>query len=479
MTPLHPRPVFPSASIRVHLRLNIFVLPVLSLFLSACNSAISPGYRIEKLDVEVRFVPSPHQSLHFRAAYRLKNISNSPLDFLEAKLPSESSFNRRHLLISLDGQPVPPTISADTARIPFSSPWPVKSTRSLVIEYDLLHPQPLIKDAFYLLPNNWYPALLPPDHLLARADLPDQWDLRIRVPDGFLVHASGQPRGSSRSGSERIHRFTQRPTDDFHPYVVSGRYNESVIRQQSLTVHFWALMPVPAADAELAARNIAAVLRAYEDILGPLDRRPRPLFVLNEAPATVAHFSRDRTIGSGIILNPPLFTVPPANPSRLCEVDQLLSDLWFQELTAPHERAKPLMEPLKLFTLLLASPSCVPRLYGAAAQPQLTQRFLQGYLESQKAARGTSDHPDAYFEDQANELKRLLFAFALEEKIGRDAFARGLRRMVQARRGLDWSIDDLRSALELESGQNLAEFFRVWLYQPGIPDDFRRRYALP
>ena len=72
-----------------------------------------------------------------------------------------------------------------------------------------------------------------------------------------------------------------------------------------------------------------------------------------------------------------------------------------------------------------------------------------------------------------------LFILALKDAVGPKNFRAALRRMIQARRGLDWTIDDLRSALELESGQNLAEFFRVWLYQPGIPDDFRRRYSSP
>ena len=148
-------------------------------------------------------------------------------------------------------------------------------------------------------------------------------------------------------------------------------------------------------------------------------------------------------------------------------------------MTIPDARVRPLIEPLQLFTLQLASESCVSRLYASAERSQLVRNFLNGYLEAQKSASGSSEQLSAWAKDQADELKRSLFVLALEDKIGREAFALGLRRMIQARRDLDWSIDDLRSALELESGQNLAEFFRVWLYQPGIPDDFRRRYSSP
>ena len=193
-----------------------------SLSLTACNSPISPGYQIEKQEIEVRFISSPAQALHLRATYRLKNSGSAPLDSLDADLPSDSSLGLQNLRITLDGHPVSPTFSSDIARILFSASWPIKSARSLIIEYDFAPPDQLTKDAFYLLPNNWYPALLPPKHLLARADPPDKWDLRVRVPEGFLVHASGTPRGSSRSGSERIFRFTQHP-NDFRPFILTGR----------------------------------------------------------------------------------------------------------------------------------------------------------------------------------------------------------------------------------------------------------------
>jgi hypothetical protein len=46
-------------------------------------------------------------------------------------------------------------------------------------------------------------------------------------------------------------------------------------------------------------------------------------------------------------------------------------------------------------------------------------------------------------------------------------------------RGLSLSLDDFRSALEAEAGRSMADMFRLWLNHPGIPDDFRMRYAQP
>ena len=36
--------------------------------------------------------------------------------------------------------------------------------------------------------------------------------------------------------------------------------------------------------------------------------------------------------------------------------------------------------------------------------------------------------------------------------------------------------NDLRVAIQLETGEDPAEFFRLWLNQPGIPDEFRKKY---
>jgi aminopeptidase N len=43
--------------------------------------------------------------------------------------------------------------------------------------------------------------------------------------------------------------------------------------------------------------------------------------------------------------------------------------------------------------------------------------------------------------------------------------------------GREIGSDELRSAMEAETGQNLAPLFHAWLDRPGIPADFRARYA--
>jgi len=52
-----------------------------------------------------------------------------------------------------------------------------------------------------------------------------------------------------------------------------------------------------------------------------------------------------------------------------------------------------------------------------------------------------------------------------------------LRDILSARASSDTGYEELRAALETASRKDLAEMFRKWLVRPGIPDEFRSRYA--
>jgi len=455
------------------LRLVFAAILFASLSLSACNAPLSPGYQIEKQEIEVRFVSSPAQSLRVRATYHLKNSGNAPLDSLDAELPS--SLGRQNLLISLDGQPVSPTLTAETARIAFPSSWPVKSSCSLLIEYDLAPPDQLTQDSFYLHPNNWYPALLPPKNLLSRADPPDQWDLRIRVPDGFLVHASGTPRGSSRSGSERVFRFTQRP-GDFRPFIVSGRYLQQQVRSAGVTVNFWSFQPLPADKVQRAATRLVSTVQIFESIFGPATKGRFSIWIAEAVFPGSPTPDIAEPFTAGVFLSGLYFREEFGTPEFFEIAESLLASTWTSEVVPHGRHLDDLAIVLEDYAAQIAAEAHGVRIDRAREISERIDTYDQ--LTKSEAERDPSSGGDAW-RAAMRRTEKILFVCALEDRLGREVLNRGLRRMIQARRDLDWSIDDLRSALELESGQNLAEFFRVWLYQPGIPDDFRRRYAQP
>ncbi|MCC7035465.1 MAG: hypothetical protein IT179_21810 [Acidobacteria bacterium] len=62
----------------------------------------------------------------------------------------------------------------------------------------------------------------------------------------------------------------------------------------------------------------------------------------------------------------------------------------------------------------------------------------------------------------------------LRRLVGDDAFFRGLRRYYRENRFRKAGTDDLRKAMETESGRDLSRFFTRWVFDAGIP---RLRYA--
>ena len=55
-----------------------------------------------------------------------------------------------------------------------------------------------------------------------------KWKLVVRVPEGFLVHASGGSKKTSRSGREIAVQSLQHP-EDRYPFVVAGLYREAAL----------------------------------------------------------------------------------------------------------------------------------------------------------------------------------------------------------------------------------------------------------
>jgi hypothetical protein len=72
--------------------------------------------------------------------------------------------------------------------------------------------------------------------------------------------------------------------------------------------------------------------------------------------------------------------------------------------------------------------------------------------------------------------KSLLFFYALQERYGQENFGKALRHMLEARRGHGFNLSDLISAFEQETHQNVAEFVRLWMKHPGVPDEFRAHH---
>jgi aminopeptidase N len=85
------------------------------------------------------------------------------------------------------------------------------------------------------------------------------------------------------------------------------------------------------------------------------------------------------------------------------------------------------------------------------------------------AARKTED-------EDVLRAKSFLFFYALQDRYGQEVFRHAINHMLSARQGRGFDLDDLIAAFEEETHQNVAEFIRLWMKHPGVPDEFRTRY---
>jgi hypothetical protein len=72
--------------------------------------------------------------------------------------------------------------------------------------------------------------------------------------------------------------------------------------------------------------------------------------------------------------------------------------------------------------------------------------------------------------------KSLLFFYALQDRYGREVFRKAISHILYARRERRFELNDLIAAFEQETHQNAAEFVRLWMKRPGVPEEFRARY---
>ena len=73
--------------------------------------------------------------------------------------------------------------------------------------------------------------------------------------------------------------------------------------------------------------------------------------------------------------------------------------------------------------------------------------------------------------------KSFLFFYGLQDRYGAKTLDAALQHMLDARSERGFNLNDFIAAVEQESRQNVAEFVRLWMKHPGVPGEFRARYA--
>jgi hypothetical protein len=178
----------------------------------------------------------------------------------------------------------------------------------------------------------------------------------------------------------------------------------------------------------------------------------------------------------GALLDPRVFQRNLAGETVLQLTEYELARTWFGWRVRPRPEAQILMgRGMGLFGLVIAAEG-----RGPDQRQAMVASLIARYDEARGAApdRRLMEPPVGY--SRAGRVstgyRGALFIVALEDLCGHDNLRTALRDIIHDRADSDTGYEELRSATETASGKDLAETFRRWLTQPGIPDDFRAKY---
>jgi hypothetical protein len=458
-----------------------------ALWFAACAAHFGPGYIVEKQEIQVSFVPQPTPMVHVAAKYDLKNAGTQELFSLDVRLPGRR-FHAVDLAISWDGAAVTPDISPENPRdvqLRFPQSWPVGASHTLQFSYDISSANSadgalgFAADAFYLPAASWTPELPQASGVFGFGGVPPKkWELVVDVPQGFLVHASGgKERRFGEKGEMQI-RFPQTAAD-LIPFLVAGRYHET---RQNLPQHqavlIWSRAALNPSGLQPAGDSLSRAFAAYESLLGARSKSSSALWIV-ECPLEAAclpgrgsgysvFLDGENTSVSAEMISNDTVLVDPRGSRAAAEalVAPALAQAWLGYGNNPgFYEQRPPMSALPAFTAAVVREISS----GPQAREEIIRRALNWIPEP--ATPASNDDPAVF------RAKSLLLFYALRDRVGAEAFRKGLRHMLAARRGRGFDITDLISSLEQESHQPVGPLVREWIKHPGIPEDFRARYS--
>lgn len=474
------------------LSLTVFAL-LLLLGTSACSVPLAPGYQIVSENRQIQFVPSETPEIRISARYALRNSGTTDLEFIDVTFPDTKAYGRTELKVELDGhsaklvnlpeeyQPESP----NALRLPFDSVWKRGEKHELSVEYGFRSPQDagdritIGAQDFHLGSRGWSPLLLPPKHFLSPfPDRPDRTAYTVVVPSDFLVLSGGRLKGRKQLGASTEFRFELRKSD-MSPAIVAGRYTASSPEAKASSAIFWTLQPLKD-DPRAAVESITAVWNALENDFGPLSKDIRVPHIV-ESTMVRGEEGSERApsvdFPGGVLVSPALLSLGLNSETFQARVTHEIAHNWFgDQVFFSRFTAIGLGEGLPEYATIVAEEAQK----GEAGRRARVSNYLRLYDEAAKSAEeiplGITARTDLPEQQRIAEAKAALFFVAVEDACGEKQMRDGLKELIALLRGQEVNYDVLRAELEQVSGKKLADLFRVWLNDKGIPDDFRARY---
>ena len=456
----------------------------LSFWAASCAVALGPGYTIEKQEIRVRFVDKPEARIEVAADYGLKNDGTRPLQELTLRLPGRRRFQYESPNASWDSTKVALQPSPDNPRdtvIPLPQAWTRGTGHTLHLSVEYAPPAEgdaalsFSNDAFFLPAAGWSPELLPPEGLFAKGGVPPKkWSLRVTAPAVFQIRTSGTQRKSGRKGAEKFLLAEQGKMDPY-PFVLAGRYNTVQIGNG---VHLWTRTPQESAKLHDLSDALARVIAAYNAAFGQRNRESSQIWIV-ECPVAAGCFTnlnplRARLLGENeseqsraemISQDTMVVDLSKGTPTLAAGAAPSLAASWlgYGQNPAFYEQSPPL-------TMLPAFAAAIG--HDAAEGGDSRGETIRRALLLVPRGERLQEKDD----QRALSVKSFLFFFALQDRYGAETFRKATQDMLYARRGKGFDLDDLIAAFDEETHQNVAEFVRMWMKHPGVPEEFRSRY---
>ena len=466
------------------------LLVAAALWVTSCVAPLGPGYSIEKQQIQVQFVPAPAPRIRIEADYQLKNTGNQPLTELDMRLPVRRRFHYGEARATWDGAALAIGNSADSPRnslASFSQAWAVSARHTLHFSYEFALAEPgetalsFAEDAFFLPAQGWSPELLPARGSFATGGVPPKkWELNARVPAGFLIHMSGAKVKTSRKGEEWTVRATQ-GVQDQHPFLIAGRYTAAEVGAGNEKVFLWTRKPQIVASLGTVSDALVRTIQVYNSEFGDRGKESLPTWIV-ECPVAAGCFTNlndplGRLLEEGIEGKEPtsaemissdtmVVDLSIGMPKMAAAVAPSLVSSWLDYAQNPgFYGQEPPLSAFPAFAATIGREAAE----GADSRSETIRRVLR--LIPEKSA---AHHPE---DRTVLRAKSFLFFYALQDRYGREVFRNSVRHMLYARRERGLELSDLIAAFEQETRQNVAEFVRLWMKHPGVPDEFRARYC--
>lgn len=473
------------------MRLHVLSVLAVALLTGACTVPLAPGFHIEHEQAQAEYIAgaAPAPRFHAHITYHAVNSGNAPLSVINAVLPNPATIARENLRVTFDGaeaavQPLPFDSAVPHSSIPFelrlAKPWTEKQRITAEIDFDISAGNNrlvlLAADGFALDNYAWFPRLEAPKHFLAKGEERAAiTEISIVVPRDFLALSSGTLLGKKQRGNELEHRFRIRPNDS-NPFIVAGRYHQQSMKADGAAVYFWTFSNLSSAAAQDAGRQIAAATAFFDSTFGGRSNKgSSPIWVVESPSPADSAAPPSQSLPNVLVLAPEIIDQGIAHNQVTDAVLRLLAETWTRWSAFPRADERFLGPSLATYAVDCWHESREGESSRRARIADLLRAYDEKYATPGQPAAGAPEKPPA--PETHSREKASLFLAALEDQCGATQVRKGMAYSLTALRGREYGYDDLRAGVTSQGCSGLGRTFHEWLDQPGIPGDFRSRYA--